>query len=62
MMRYFNERITFIFYDTLRGKLSHKGDYFCFDLVFIQKNNQTKIFLKKPKPVQTNRFRFGLVF
>jgi len=27
-----------------------------------KKNNQTEDFLKKSKPVQTDRFRFGLVF
>jgi hypothetical protein len=36
-----------------------RGDYFRFDLVFIKKNNQIEFFFfKKPKPVQTNRFRF----
>ena len=34
-------------------------DYFRFGLVFIKKNNQTEI--KKPKPVQTDRFRFGFL-
>ena len=36
------------------------GDYFLFGLISIKKKNQTKIiiFLKKPKPVQTDRFRF----
>jgi hypothetical protein len=39
------------------------GDYFRFGSVFIKKTNQTEIFLKKKlKPVQTDRFRFGLVF
>jgi len=32
-----------------------RGDYFRFGSVFIKK-------ITKPKPVQTNRFRFGLVF
>ena len=36
-------------------------DYFRFGSVFIKKNNQTEIFFlkKKPKPGQTDRFRFG---
>ena len=34
-----------------------RGDYFQFGLVFIKKSNQTEIILKKPKPVQTDRFR-----
>ena len=39
------------------------GDYFRFGSVFIKKTNQTEIFLKKKlKPVQTDRFRFGLIF
>jgi len=39
-----------------------------FGLVFIKKSNQTEIFFFKkktetePKPVQTDRFRFGSVF
>jgi hypothetical protein len=28
----------------------------------LKKNNQTEFFLKKPKPVQTDRFRFGSIF
>jgi hypothetical protein len=37
-------------------------DYFLFGLVFIKKNNQIKIFfLKKQKPVQIDRFRFGFL-
>jgi hypothetical protein len=39
------------------------GDHFRFGSVFIKKNNQTEIiFLKKPKLVQTDRFRFGSFF
>jgi len=40
-----------------------RDDYFLFDSVFIyiKKSNQTDFFLKKPKPVQTNQFRFGSV-
>jgi hypothetical protein len=33
-----------------------------FDSVFIKKGNQTEFFLKKPKLIQTDRFRFGSVF
>ena len=38
-----------------------RGDYFRFGSVFIKKSNQTEIFFlkKKPKPGQTDRFRFG---
>ena len=38
-----------------------RGDHFRFGSVFIKKSNQTEfIFLeKKPKPGQTDRFRFG---
>jgi hypothetical protein len=39
-----------------------RGDHFRFGSVFIKKNNQTEIFFfekKKPKPGQTDRFRFG---
>jgi len=36
------------------------GDYFWFGLVFIKKVIKPNFFLKKPKPVQTDRF--GLVF
>jgi len=37
-----------------------RGDYFRFGLIFIKKSNQTEFFFqKKPKPVQTDRFRFG---
>jgi hypothetical protein len=40
-----------------------RGDHFQFSLVFIKKNNQTDFFKKtKPKPVQTDRFRFGSVW
>ena len=39
-----------------------RGDYFRFGSIFIKKNNQIKFFFLKPKPVQTDRFRFGLVF
>jgi hypothetical protein len=37
-----------------------RDDHFRFGSVFIKKNNQTEIyfFKKKPKPVQTDRFRF----
>ena len=44
--------------------LDIKGDYFRFGSVFIKISNQTEIFFlkKKPKPGQTDRFRFGLVF
>jgi len=40
-----------------------RGDHFRFGSVFIKKSNQTEIFFlkKKPKPVQTDRFRFGSV-
>ena len=38
--------------------LHFMGDYFRFGSDFIQ----TEIFLKKPKPVQANWFRFGSVF
>jgi hypothetical protein len=39
------------------------GDHFWFGSIFItKKNNQTEIFLKKPKPFQIDLFRFGLVF
>jgi hypothetical protein len=34
------------------------GDYFRFGLVFIKKVIKPKFFLKKPKPVQTDRFGF----
>jgi hypothetical protein len=41
----------------------NKSNFFRFGSVFIKKNNQTEIFFKKkPKPVQTDRFRFGSVF
>jgi hypothetical protein len=39
-----------------------RGDHFRFGSVFIKKNNQTEICFfekKKPKPGQTDRFRFG---
>jgi hypothetical protein len=41
------------------------GDHFRFGFVLFlsKKNNQTEIYKKKkPKPVQTDRFRFGSVF
>jgi len=39
-----------------------RGNHFRFELVFIKKNNQTEIFLKKkPKPIQTDQFRFGFL-
>jgi hypothetical protein len=42
--------------------LESRGDYFQFDLVFIKKIIiKPNFFLKKPKPVQTNRFRFGFL-
>jgi hypothetical protein len=43
--------------------LNIKGGYFQFGLVFIKKSNQNLFFFKKkkPKPVQTDRFRFGYV-
>ena len=48
---------------SLKTMFFSRGDYFRFDLVFIKKNNQTEIcFFKKPKPVQTDRFRFGSVW
>ena len=37
------------------------SDHFQFGLVFIKKNNQTEMFFKKPKPVQTGRFWFGFL-
>ena len=38
------------------------GDYFRFDLVFIKKKiTKPNFFIKKPKPVQTDRFRFGFL-
>jgi len=43
--------------------IDFRDDYFRFD--FYQKNNQIEIFLKKqtePKPIQTDRFRFGSIF
>jgi hypothetical protein len=47
----------------LKTMFFSRGDYFRFNLVFIKKNNQTEIcFFKKPKPVQTDRFRFGSVW
>ena len=36
-------------------------DYFRFDSVFIKKIIKLNFFLKKPKPIQTNRFQFGSV-
>jgi hypothetical protein len=36
-----------------------RDDHFQFGSVFIKQNNQTKNLKKKPKPVQTDRFRFG---
>jgi hypothetical protein len=40
-----------------------RGNYFLFGSVFIKKNNQIKIKKKNElKPVQTDRFWFGLVF
>ena len=42
--------------------MESRGDYFQFDLVFIKKIIiKPNFFLKKPKPVQTNRFRFGFL-
>ena len=40
-----------------------RGDHFRFGSVFIKKSNQTEIFFlkKKPKPSQTDRFRFGFL-
>jgi hypothetical protein len=42
-----------------------RGVHFWFGSVFIKKSNQTDFFKKKietePKPVQTDRFRFGSV-
>jgi hypothetical protein len=38
-----------------------RDDYFRFGLIFIKKNNQTDLFFKKPKPGQTDRFRFGFL-
>jgi len=39
-----------------------RGNHFLFGSVFIKKSNQTKIFFeKKPKPGQTDRFRFGFL-
>jgi len=41
---------------------SSRGVHFLFGSVFIKKNNQTDLFFKKkPKPVQTDRFRFGFL-
>jgi hypothetical protein len=43
--------------------LNIKGDYFRFGLVFIKKSNQNRFLKKKkkPKPVQTDRFRVSYV-
>jgi hypothetical protein len=40
-----------------------RGDHFLFGSIFIKKNNQTNFFFskKEPKPVQTDRFRFGFL-
>ena len=40
-----------------------RGDHFRFGSVFIKKSNQTEFFFwkKKPKPSQTDRFRFGFL-
>jgi hypothetical protein len=38
-----------------------RGDHFQFGSVFIKKSNQTDFFLKKPKLVQTDRFRFSFL-
>jgi hypothetical protein len=38
------------------------SDYFQFSSVFIKKIIKPKVFLKKPKLVQTNRFQFGSDF
>jgi hypothetical protein len=39
-----------------------RGDYFLFGLFFIKKKVIKPIFFKKkPKPVQTDRFRFGFL-
>jgi hypothetical protein len=39
-----------------------RDDYFRFSSIFIKKKNkQTEFFLKKPKPGQTDRFRFGFL-
>ena len=40
---------------------TYVGDYFRFGLVFIKKITKLNFFLKKPKPVQTDRFRFGFL-
>ena len=46
----------------LNDKAFLGGDYFQFDSVFIKKkSNQIKKKLKKSKPVQTDRFRFGFL-
>ena len=54
--------------------ITRRGDHFQFDSVFIKKNNQTKIFLKKMKidsnrlvwvrffRIKTSSNRFGSVF
>jgi hypothetical protein len=47
-------------------KALSRVDHFLFGSVFIKKNNQTEIFFKKntetkPKPVQTDWFRFGFL-
>jgi len=44
--------------------VSCRGDHFRFGSVFIKKSNQTEIIFflkKKPKPGQTDRFRFGFL-
>jgi hypothetical protein len=39
-----------------------RGGHFLFGLVFIKKkSNQINFFFKKPKPVQTDQFRFGFL-
>jgi hypothetical protein len=44
--------------------LKTRGDHFRLGSVFIKKSNQTEIIIflkKKPKPGQTDRFRFGFL-
>ena len=46
-------------------EVESRGDYFRFDSVFIKKKIIKSNFKKndtEPKPVQTDRFRFGSVF
>jgi hypothetical protein len=50
-----------LFIKKIKNIILIRDDYFRFGLVFIKKITKPNFFLKKPKPVQTDRFRFGSV-